>query len=122
MSALTATSLQPFVPSGADYDGSRRLFKAIGFEELWENNGMAGFRNGDARFMLQRFDNRAFAEQFMVAVNVPDLDAWWAAVSALDLETAFPGVRFSPPQARPWGREVSFIDLAGVCWHVMGAA
>lgn len=122
MSALTATSLQPFVPSGADYDGSRRFFTALGFEELWENNGMAGFRSGEARFMLQRFDNRAFAEQYMVAVTVPDLDAWWHAVSALELDKAFPGVRIGSPETRPWGREVAFIDLAGVCWHVMGAA
>ena len=26
-----------------------------GFEELWENSGYAGFRNGDAQFILQKY-------------------------------------------------------------------
>jgi hypothetical protein len=118
MDPLRATSLLPFVPSGAQYDASRRLFRELGFEELWENDGYAGFKNGDARFILQRYDVRSFAENFMVRVNVPDLDAWWRAVEALGLERRYPGFRIKPPQQFPWGREVNFIDLAGVCWHV----
>ncbi len=118
MSALRVLSLSPFVPSGKDYEASRRLFRELGFEELWESHGYAGFRNGDARFILQRFDNDAFAQNFMIRIDVPDLDAWWAAVSAKKLEQAFPGFRSKPPTDFPWGREVNFIDLAGVCWHV----
>jgi hypothetical protein len=30
----------------------------------------------------------------------------------------FSGFRLKPPTDFPWGREVHFIDLAGVCWHV----
>ena len=74
MDALRAHSLLPFVPSGADYDASRRLFRDLGFEEVWEHDGYAGFRNGDAQFILQRFDDRPFAENFMVRLNVKDLD------------------------------------------------
>lgn len=118
MNPLSATSLLPFVPSGSQYDLSRRLFQDLGFEELWENDGYAGFRCGGARFILQRFDNRGFAENFMVRLNVPDLDAWWAAVSQKNLEGTYPAFRIKPPQSFPWGREVNFIDLAGVCWHV----
>jgi hypothetical protein len=122
MTDLRAVSLLPFVPSGADYEGSRRLFADLGFEELWERDGYAGFRNGDARFILQKYDVRSFAENFMVRLNVPDLDAWWRAVSALGLETKYPAIRIKPPSDFPWGREVTFIDLAGVCWHVGGDA
>ena len=56
MSDLRAVSLLPFVPSGSDYDASRRLFADLGFQELWENSGYAGFRNGDAQFILQKYD------------------------------------------------------------------
>lgn len=118
MSDLRVQSLAPFVPSGKDYDGSRRLFADLGFEEVWENDGYAGFRNGEAQFILQRFDNAAFAENFMVKIVVPDLDAWWDTVSQKRLEKAYPGFRIKPPADFPWGREVNFIDLAGVCWHV----
>ena len=119
--ALRAQSLLPFVPSGADYGASRQLFKDLGFEEVWEHDGYAGFRNGAAQFILQRFDDRPFAENFMVRLNVKDLDVWWRAASEKQLDEKYPAFRMNPPADFPWGREVNFIDLAGVCWHV-GAA
>lgn len=118
MDSLRASSLLPFVPSGKEYDASRQLFKDLGFEEIWEHGGYAGFRNGPAQFILQKFDNQAFAENFMVRLNVTDLDAWWQAVSEKQLEKIYPQFRIKPPVDFPWGREVHFIDLAGVCWHV----
>ena len=118
MNELRALSLLPFVPSGADYDGARRLFVELGFEETWESDGLAGFRNGGAQFILQKFDDDAFAGNFMVRLNVANLDAWWEAVSKKSLEKTHPGFRINPPKDFPWGREVNFIDPAGVCWHV----
>ena len=118
MSALTALSLSPFVPSGPQYETSRRFFSELGFEEQWESAGYAGFKNGDAQFILQRFDDSGFASNFMLTIAVADLDAWWAEVAAKHLETRYPGLRIKPPTDFAWGREVHFIDLAGVCWHV----
>jgi len=118
MSELTALSLLPFVPSGSDYQASRSLFADLGFEEVWENSGYAGFRNGNAQFILQNFDDEKFAGNFMIRVNVANLDAWWAAVSRLQLDAKYSGFRINAPASFPWGREVNFIDLAGVCWHV----
>ena len=117
-SDLSAITLLPFVPSGSDYESSRRLFADLGFVETWESDGYAGFRSGDAQFILQRFDDRAFASNFMVKIVVPDLDAWWREISSKELERIYPGVRLKPPTNFPWGREVNLIDLAGVCWHI----
>lgn len=121
MSALAAVSLLPFVPSGDEYEASRRLFAELGFTEEWENNGYAGFRNGNAQFILQRFADRTFASNFMVKIVVQDLDAWWLETSSKQLERTYSGFRITPPTDFPWGREVNFIDLAGVCWHVAEA-
>ena len=121
MAEIRVLSLSPFVPSGTDYAASRRLFQELGFEEIWENSGYAGFRNGGARFILQNYHHEAFSQNFMIRIDVPDLDAWWQAVSRKKLEEVYPGFRINPPKDFPWGREVHFIDLAGVCWHV-GAA
>jgi catechol 2,3-dioxygenase-like lactoylglutathione lyase family enzyme len=118
MSELSAISLLPFVPSGADYDASRRLFADLGFQEVWEHDGYAGFRNGNAQFILQKFDDEKFAGNFMVRLNVASLDAWWEAVSSQQLPTKYASLRLTAPKQFPWGREVNFIDLAGVCWHV----
>ena len=71
-----------------------------------------------AQFILQKFENQAFAENFMVRLNVADLDEWWQVVSKKQLEKTYPQFRMKPPKDFPWGREVNFIDLAGVCWHV----
>lgn len=118
MTGLRALSLLPFVPSGSDYEASRRLFADLGFDELWQSEGYAGFRNGDAQFILQKYDVKGFAENLMMRLNVADLDAWWQAVSQLELEKKYSSFRINPPKDFPWGREVNFIDLAGVCWHV----
>ncbi len=112
-------SIVPFIPSGKDYALARRFFAAIGFVEEWESNGMAGFASGDCRFMLQKYDNEAFAQNLMMKLVVPNLDQWWSAIQSKSLESEFPGVKMKSPRDFPWGREVNIIDPAGVCWHVM---
>jgi len=115
---LRAKSLLPFIPSGKDYEASRRFFADLGFEEVWENDGYAGFRNGGAEFILQRFDDEHFASNLMVRLNVDDLARWWEIISQKGLDRTYTGVRLSAPTDHPWGREVNVIDPAGVCWHI----
>lgn len=111
-------ALLPFVPGGKDFDRSRALFRELGFEELWANGGYAGFRCGAAKFILQDLDEPALAAHLMIKLEVLDLDAWWQEVVAKKLADRFPGLEMKPPTPFPWGQEVHFIDLAGVCWHV----
>jgi len=111
-------TLAPFVPGGADFAKSRELFRSLGFEEEWSNEGYVGFRSGGAKFILQDFNEPSFARNLMIRIEVPDLEAWWAITADRDLTARFPGFRLSPPTDFAWGREVHFIDLAGVCWHV----
>ena len=85
MNELGALSLLPFVPSGKDYDASRRLFGELGFEEVWENDGYAGFRNGDAQFILQKFDVKAFAENFTTTFFPMNLSAMPATLVESEL-------------------------------------
>ncbi len=110
--------LLPFVPSGADFEKSRALFREPGFQELWAASDYVGFRAGGAKFILQAFDKPEFASNLMIKLEVSNLDDWWTVVSAKQLESRFSGFRMNPPTQVPWGREVTFIDLAGVCWHV----
>jgi catechol 2,3-dioxygenase-like lactoylglutathione lyase family enzyme len=118
MNELSARSLLPFIPGGKDYEASRRLFTDLGFEEVWRNGGYAGFESEHARFILQDFADAAFASNLMIQIVVPDLDRWWEVVSRKRLEETYPGFRVAPPADFPWGREIHFVDLAGVCWHV----
>ena len=112
------TALLPFVPGGADFAKSRELFRALGFVETFDAGDVVGMAWGGAKFILQNYNDKHFAENLMMKLEVPDLDAWWALVEPKQLAEKFPGFRIKPPTVVPWGRESVFIDLAGVCWHV----
>lgn len=75
---------------------------------------------GGAKFVLQDFNDPSFASNLMIKIEAPDLEAWWAITSGRDLPTIFSRASSSSRLQSdfPWGREVHFIDLAGVCWHV----
>lgn len=118
MDQVKPTAIIPFVPGGKDFDRSRRLFRALGFDEIWADGGYAGFRAGGAQFILQDLDHPAFANNLMIRIEVADLDRWWSEMQKKALPDAYPGFQIKAPQEFPWGREAHLIDLAGVCWHV----
>ena len=109
-------SIESFVPSGKDFQKSRQLFVELGFTIAWEAADYIGFENNGCRFILQNFDNKEFAENFMMSVKVDDLDMFWEKISELNLPEKY-GVKLKEPTVFPWAREVNMIDIAGVCWH-----
>jgi hypothetical protein len=113
---MKLTSLEPFVPSGPDFEGSKQLFLNLGFTINWDAGDYIGFQRDGCKFILQKFSNKEFAENFMVRVAVDDLDEFWKEIEQKDLPAKF-GVRIKEPTQLPYGREVHMIDLAGVCWH-----
>jgi hypothetical protein len=110
------TSLEPFVPSGSNFEGSKQLFLELGFTINWDADDYVGFQRDSCKFILQKYDNKEFAENFMISVKVDDLDEFWKEISQKDLSQKF-GVRIKEPTQMPYGREVNMIDIAGVCWH-----
>lgn len=109
-------SIEAFVPSGSDFQASKQLFLELGFKIVWENGDYINFENNGCRFILQNFNVKEFADNFMVHVKVGDLDEFWREISEKDLPAKF-GVSLLEPTDFPWGREVNMIDVAGVCWH-----
>lgn len=109
-------SLEPFVPSGPDIEKSKELFIALGFTINWDAGDYVGFENNGCKFILQKFNNRDFAENFMVSVKIDNAEAFWKMVNEKEIISKF-GVRINPPVQQPYGIEVNLIDLAGVCWH-----
>jgi hypothetical protein len=109
-------SLAPFVPSGSNYEESRHLFRELGFTETWEADGMAGFSADTCHFILQKFHNKSFAENFMLTVRIDNADEFRKSVIDKGLPERF-GIRVGNPTKMPYGIEVNIIDIAGVCWH-----
>jgi len=109
-------SLQPFVPSGEDFESSKKLFQELGFTANWDSGDYIGFQRDDCKFILQKFSNREFAENFMISVGISNADEFWKEVNEKQLPQKF-GIRLGTPTEQPYGREVNIIDMAGVCWH-----
>ena|SRR5690606_10284177 len=109
-------SLEPFIPSGSDFKKSRELFQEIGFQISWDAGDYIGFEMDGCRFILQRYDNKQFAENLMINIKVSSADEFWKAATSKKLREKF-GIRITEPKQQPYGKEVNLIDLAGVCWH-----
>jgi len=109
-------SLQPFIPSGSDFDASKALFQQLGFSIEWNAGDYIGFERDGCKFILQKYDNKSFAENLMINVGIENAEAFWNEVTSAGLEEKF-GIRISKPTVQPYGIEVNIIDKAGVCWH-----
>jgi hypothetical protein len=109
-------SLEPFVPSGQNFEGSKQLFQELGFKINWDAGDYVGFESEGCRFILQKYNNKEFADNFMINVKIDNAEEFWKEVNEKRLVEKF-GVRFAPPTEQPYGIEVNLIDIAGVCWH-----
>ncbi len=52
--------LQPFVPSGSNFESSKQLFRELGFTISWDAGDYVGFENNGCKFILQKFDDKNF--------------------------------------------------------------
>ncbi len=109
-------SLEPFVPSGNNFEGSKQLFQELGFKINWQAGDYIGFERDGCKFILQKYDEIEFAENFMLSVRVSNVEEFWKEVTEKQLQEKF-GIRIGQPTEEPYGKEVTIIDIAGVCWH-----
>ncbi len=109
-------ALEPFVPSGSNFEGSRQFFVEMGFIINWDAGDYIGFERDGCKFILQKYDNLEFAQNLMISVKVDNAEELWKSVIEKQLSEKF-GIRIGKPTQQPYGKEVNIIDLAGVCWH-----
>jgi predicted lactoylglutathione lyase len=109
-------SLEPFVPSGSNFEGSKQFFLELGFTINWDAGDYIGFEKDGCKFILQHYTNKEFAENLMISVKVDNAKEFYQFVVDKKLPEKF-GIRISPPTQQPYGKEVNIIDIAGVCWH-----
>src|SRR5438270_814887 len=102
-------SLEPFVPSGNDFEKSKQLFQELGFKINWDAGDYVGFERDGCKFILQKYDKKEFAENFMVSVGITNAEEFWKDVNEKQLPEKF-GIRISTPTQQPYGKEVNIID------------
>ena len=109
---------RPFLPA-KDFDMSKRFYQALGFTLELDSDEVAIFRIGASSFLLQKYFQKDWAENFMMQLMVDDLDAWWTHISSLDLPAKFGVPEPKAPAVQPWGLRIAYIvDPSGVLWHV----
>jgi uncharacterized glyoxalase superfamily protein PhnB len=117
--SLVAKEIKTFVPAGRDYETSLRFYEELGFKIEWKSPELALLAIDQCRFFLQNLFVEEMQRNFMMSLDVEDLDAWWAHLTRLDLEKRYPGTKLRAPEDYPWGmREIHLIDAAGVLWHI----
>jgi len=109
-------SLEPFVPSGKNFEASKLLFEALGFNINWDAGDYVGFERDGCKFILQKYENDSFAQNFMLSVRVDDVETFRKNIIENKLPEKF-GIRIGDITLQPYGKEVNIIDIAGVCWH-----
>jgi len=108
---------RPFMPA-KDFDLSKRFYEALGFTKVLDSE-VAIFNAGSGGFILQRYYQKEWAENFMMQLVVDDLDAWWAHIRSLDLPKHFGVPAPKAPAMQRWGlREAYVVDPSWVLWHV----
>ncbi|MBT8248038.1 MAG: glyoxalase [Acidimicrobiia bacterium] len=111
-------SILTFVPA-RDFSVSCRFYEALGFEAGNDDPDVRYYRRGAAGFLLQNFYVKKWADNFMMAMHVADLDDWWRDVETIVASAEFPGIRAKEPRLEDWGMRVGYLwDPSGVLWHI----
>jgi 2-C-methyl-D-erythritol 4-phosphate cytidylyltransferase len=101
-----------------DFALTQQFYADLGFERFFSQGGLAGFRLGRCSFLLQDFHVPEHAANFVMALNLPDLQAFWQQVDQARIAERY-GVRIEPPQTRAWGRvDMTVTDPTGVLWRI----
>lgn len=78
----TIDELVVYVPS-EDYSLSKRFYADLGFIQTEGWGGTTDCELGKAKFRLQNYYNKDWAENFMMKLAVNDIDAWHAHAKAV---------------------------------------
>ncbi len=117
MSTLQVTEIKAFVPS-KDFALSKQFYLDLGFKMASEGGGVAYFHFEHVSFLLQDFCAENLAENFMMHLLVPDVDAWWQQIEQTGIVKKY-GVKLWPIQLQPWGmRDFCLTDPSGVLWRI----
>jgi uncharacterized glyoxalase superfamily protein PhnB len=110
-------SLKIFVPA-RDFAVSKRFYQALGFRLDWEEGDVAQLTIGGTHFLLQNHYARAWAENFMMHIRVPDADAWAEHARTALPAAGFADTRIEGPRNESWGFRIAYVwDPSGVLLH-----
>ncbi len=108
--------MRTFVPS-LDYEIEKQFYKDIGFQIGWEGDDICVMNVASQSFNLQKYYVKDWADNFMMFLEVKNVDEWYAFLKELKLQERYEGIRMAPPVDENWGRVCRLITPTGVLWH-----
>lgn len=112
------TDIKAFVPA-KDLNISKAFYTDLGFNINLSDDSIAELQIGSFRFLLQKFYVPEHAGNFIMALSVDDVDAWWEYIQQKNVLKKYSGIMCKPPEMQPWGLRVLYLsDPSGVLWHI----
>ena len=105
---------KPYVPA-KNFAESQRFYEALRFTLTPGFGGTVDCRLGGMHFRLQDYFVPDWANNFMFAIGVPDVHAWYELAARLHATGAFPTMRIKPVEVASDGSLITHVvDPAGV--------
>ena len=119
MIPANVVDLKTFVPA-KDFQVSAQYYKDLGFTLNRDEDGIKEFQIGAFRFLLQDYWVEDWAGNFMMYLQVDDLEAWWKHIQQTQVTEKYEGIRATAPKLQPDGTSIVHLtDPAGVCWNIV---
>lgn len=97
-----------------DFEQSKRFYTALGFTMTEGWGGTADFELGAYRFRLQNYYVEDWANNFMVVINVDDVETWHQHVQKIASCGEFADIRIKPPESIDNSLVLHVVDPSGV--------
>lgn len=109
-------SLRSFVPA-LHFDQSRAFYTEIGFTETYHKDNLCIFSVNGQSFYLQDYYVKEWAENFMMMLEVSELEQLEILLKEKDLTKKYQLFRLNQIKKEDWGSVLHMIDPSGVLWH-----
>ena len=111
--SLTIKELVTYVPS-EDFGVSQRFYRGLGFELTEGWGGTMDCRLGNAVFRLQNYYVKDWANNFMMKLDVEDVDGWYQHVKKVLDENKCGSARVAEPEMVGDTKILHVVDPCGV--------
>ena len=108
--------LKVFVPA-KDFKESLDFYQKLGWQLNWQNNEIAELENGGTRFFLQNAYLKQWAENFMMYIDVDDVEQCYQQINEIFQQNNFGPARINPPKDEGYAIVTYVWDPAGVLLH-----
>ncbi len=109
--------LKVFVPT-KDFKISLDFYQKLGWTLNWEkDNALAELENGNIRFYLQNYYNKAWADNFMMYIDIDDAQDCYETIKEVINQNDLGKAKINPPKDEGYAIVTYVWDPSGVLLH-----